>query len=237
MSTNTEALTQAFNAIESRFQAAGFSDDKWYILAITCITASPDPEAAGHLYTHLTSRPDCATPESRQHLVRRLREALVKAASVVGIPKPIESILSISKVEAPADRDYSCTREGWRNDEANTARGKAWFGTLYARNATDTMGLFDAHRDFALLSTDITYGLYLSDRQVLGDVDTQLVVLPALMMQNLGMESHWHIRGTRRLGVGRREVEVVCECVGLLAGVFGVRMDKVPAVKDVEYDV
>ncbi len=237
MSVNTEALLKAFETVESRFQAAGFAEDKWPILALTCITASPDPEAAGHLYTHLTSRPDRATPESRQLLVRRLREALIKAASVVGIPKPIESILSISKVEAPEDRDYTSTREGWHNDEANTERGRAWFRKLYERNAADTVGLFDAHRDFALLSLNITYGLYLSDRQVLDDLDTQLVVLPALMMQNLGTESHWHIRGTRRLGIEKERVEVICECVKTMGAVFAVRMDKVPAVADVEYDV
>ncbi len=237
MSSTKEALLQAFQTIESRFQAAGFADDKWYILAITCITTSPDPESASHLYTYLTTKPENTTPAARQQLIRRIREALIKSASIVGIPKPIESILAISKVEGAEDRDYSSTREGWQCDEANTARGQAWFDKLYARNAADTTSLFDAHRDFMWVSREITYGLYLSDRQVLDDLETQLVVLPGLMMQNLGMESHWHIRGTRRLGVDKARVEVLVECVGIMAGVFGVRLDRVPSVAEVEYDV
>ena len=37
----------------------------------------------------------------------------------------------------------------------------------------------------AWLSTEITYGLYLSDHSILDAVDTELVVLGGIMMQNL----------------------------------------------------
>ncbi|KAF9777769.1 hypothetical protein IL306_004314, partial [Fusarium sp. DS 682] len=171
----TPELSQLFQNIETSFKETKLGDQRWYLLVIACLAASPDPEAAAALYQYLTSQEAYQTSESRQALVRRLREALIKATILVGVCKPIEAILSIAKVEKPEDRDYSETRAGWQADQANHDRGIDWFKKVYTRNAGDTMGLFDAHKDFAWVSAEITYGLFLSDRKVLDDTDTQLV--------------------------------------------------------------
>jgi hypothetical protein len=70
-----------------------------------------------------------------------------------------------------------------------------------------------AHRDFRWISEQITYGLYLSDHRILDGVDTELVVLPGLMLQNLRRETGWHLRGIRRIGVKGEDVERIWECV------------------------
>ncbi|CAG8095905.1 unnamed protein product [Penicillium salamii] len=228
---------QLFTELENRFKSTNLGNDKWYILAASTIVASPDPERADQLYLHLINQPEYATPTARQALVRRLREALIKSVPIVGVCKPIEAILAISEVERDEDKDYSFTREGWQCDQANHERGTEWFQKLYARNGGGTLDLFRAHKDFSWLSTEITYGLFLSDRQVLGDVDTQLVVFPGIMSQNLPKETHWHIRGTRRLGVPKEEVELIWNCVQLVAQFFEVKLHKVPTVEEVEYDV
>lgn len=235
--TSTPELHQLFQDLETRFHSTAIDPSKWSVLAIASLVASPDPETAGQLYLHLINQPAYRTPGSRQALVRRLREALIKAVPIVGVCKPIEAILAIAKLERDEDKDYSFTRENWQCDAANHQRGVDWFQKLYSRNSAGTLDLFHAHRDFAWLSTEITYGLYLSDRQVLDDLDTQLVVLPAILSQNLRLESHWHIRGTRRLGVSAHDVGVVSDCVKMVAGFFGVRLDRVPAVDEVEADV
>lgn len=228
---------QLFTELENRFNTTTLGSDKWYILATATLAASPDPERADQLYLHLCSQPDYATSPARQALVRRLREALIKAVPIVGVCKPIEAILSISKVECDEDKDYKSTREGWQCDQANHDRGTEWMQKLYSRNTGSTLNLFAAHKDFSWLSEEITYGLFLSDRQVLDDVDTQLVVLPGIMSQNLPNETHWHIRGTRRLGIPQEEVQVIWDCVQLVAQFFDVKLNKVPTVEQVEYDV
>ncbi|KAI9371826.1 hypothetical protein BJX61DRAFT_487283 [Aspergillus egyptiacus] len=228
-----------FQELESRIaKATSIPADKWPILAIATLVAGPDPERADQLYLYLTSQPAYSTSDSRKTLVRRLREALLKSVIIVGVCKPIEAILAIAQVEKEEDKDYSApTREGWACDEANHERGAGWFNKLYARNGASTLDLFSAHKDFSWLSTEITYGLFLSDRQVLDDLDTQMVVLPAIMSQNLRKETHWHIRGTRRLGVTMEDVKIMTECVRLVAGFYGVSLDKVPSVEEVESDV
>lgn len=72
---------------------------------------------------------------------------------------------------------------------------------------------FTAHRDFALLTREITYGFYLSDRHVLDDVDTELIVLAGIMSQNLPTVTAWHLRGTRRVGVSAEDCELIQQCV------------------------
>ncbi|KAF5022727.1 hypothetical protein F66182_5275 [Fusarium sp. NRRL 66182] len=233
----TPELSQMFQNIESKFQNTQLGGQRWYLVVIACLSASPDPEAAAALYQYLTNQEAYQTSESRQALVRRLREALVKAAVLVGVCKPLEAILAISKVEKPEDRDYSTTREGWQVDEASHDRGVDWFKRVYTRNAGDTLGLFDAHKDFAWISTEITYGLFLSDRKVLDDVDTQLVVLPAIMSQNLPLETHWHIRGTRRIGVCKEDVQAIWDSASAVSEFFGNKLSKVPTVDEVEPDV
>ncbi|KAL4938444.1 hypothetical protein BDV06DRAFT_215085 [Aspergillus oleicola] len=230
-------MDSLFATLEQRFTSAGFEPHRWPILAITTLTASPEPDQAHQLYNYLIAKPAYRSPESRQALIRRLREALVKSISILGVCKPIESILAIAGVEREEDRDYTCTREGWQADSANHERAINWYNKIYTRNASDTLGLFDAHKDFAWISREITYGFYLSNRQVLDDLDTQLVVLPGIMIQNLRLETHWHIRGTRRLGVEKEKVQVICECVKIVAEFFNMRVDRVPRVEEVEYDV
>ena len=77
---------------------------------VSALTGGSQPEFAGNLYTYLTQKPQYSTSESRKALVRRLREALVKCVSVMGICKPQGAIFSISAVEREEDKDYSCSR-------------------------------------------------------------------------------------------------------------------------------
>lgn len=60
------------------------------------------------------------------------------------------------------------------------------------------------------LEKDIIYGLFLADFSVLSAVETELVILPAIMCQGLEGPTGWHIRGTRRLGVSVEDVEGIC---------------------------
>lgn len=69
------------------------------------------------------------------------------------------------------------------------------------------------HNLTAWLSIEITYGLYLSDHNILDGVDTELVVLSGIMIQNLPRETGWHLRGTRRIGVSYDDVETIQQCV------------------------
>ncbi|KAM6536032.1 hypothetical protein FALCPG4_005553 [Fusarium falciforme] len=236
-SGKTPAISEVLPRIETSFQQTSLGKDRWYVIALAAIAGSTDPLLAKELYLYLISKPEFSTPDQRRALVRRLREVLVMSISIVGVCKPIEAILAINECEREEDKDHSATREGWQCDGDNLKRGMGWMEKVYTRNTENTMWLFRDHKDFEWISRNITYGLYLSDRQVLDDVDTEMVVLSGIMIQNLGKETHWHIRGTRRIGVAKGDVQVVCDAVRMIAGLLGIALDRVPEVEDVESDV
>lgn len=122
--TEEEAIT-LFEAIEKTFPHGTLGDDKWYLVTVSQLQVlgtqvanncqlsallGTEPTHAGYLYTYLTKKPEYTTPESRQALVRRLREALVKNTSIQGVVRALEALFSITKLERPEDRDYSFSR-------------------------------------------------------------------------------------------------------------------------------
>lgn len=234
--TPTETLS-LFETLSQTFPSTTLGPDKWYILAISTIIVGGHPELAADLYKALISKPEFSTPPQRQALIRRLREALIKLVSVVGVPKPLEAIFCIAEVERPEDRDYSFSRETWSSGPENLARGQNWLNKIYRHDHTATENVLAAHRDFDWLSREITYGLYLSDHSILGPVETELVVLSGIMMQNLKRETGWHLRGIRRIGVSAEDVEVIQQQIEKVAEFCGLKLTKVPRVKDIEHEV
>ncbi|KAK5116710.1 hypothetical protein LTR62_007384 [Meristemomyces frigidus] len=208
-----EEAIRSFRDIETHFPATTLGQGRWYILALSTITAGGHPGFAKDLYLYLISKPEYQSPSERQALMRRLREALVKLVSVVGVPKPLEAIFSMGEVERDEDKDYSFSREHWKSGPENQQRGREWLAQIYRHNDTQTQEMMAAHKDLRWLSVEITYGLYLSDHSILDGIDTELVVLAGIMMQNLARETGWHLRGMRRIGVSLDDVEAVQQCV------------------------
>jgi hypothetical protein len=235
--TVTAEAAELFQRIEETFATTKLGDDRWYILTLAALVGGTEPEIADQLYLYIINKAHFRSPSARQALVRRLREVLVKLTSIVGVCKPLEAIIAIMKVENEEDRDYSFSRENWKNDQENHDKGMDWMRQIYAHNIEPTLDLFKAHQDFRWISTEITYGLYLSDRQNLDDLDTELVVLVGIMIQNLRLETHWHIRGTRRIGVSKEDTESIVECVREVAKFMGTSLSKIPTVEEVEKDV
>ncbi|KAJ5722495.1 hypothetical protein N7488_000530 [Penicillium malachiteum] len=232
-----QGCKELFRDIETQFQLSNIANDKWYLTALSALATSPNPHLADQLYLYLIGQPAYSTPAARQTLIQRMRETLFKAIALVGLPKPTESLIAISRVEPVDEIDHSFTREGWQCDDSNRTRGMNWLHTIYAQNITSLFDLFKRHRDWGFWVGEIAYGLHLSDRQVLDDVDTELVVLPAVMGQNLPRMTYWHIRGTRRLAVSKEDVKMVCDCVHKVARFSGVELDRVPSVDKVEADM
>jgi hypothetical protein len=222
-----------FDRIQKNFLKTSLSEDSWYILATACLVCH-DPDNVAQLYLYLTQQPQFESPTARQALIRRIRETLVKSVSIVGVCKPIAAILAISAVERDADKDYSCSRDGWAVDDSNRRRGLDWFHKVYRQNSNSTLALFSGHKDFVWISENITYGLYLSDMRILGDIETELVVLSGIMSQNLGRETGWHIAGIRRVGVSKDDAQVVWDTIKMVATHFEADLNRVPAVSDVE---
>lgn len=147
--------------------------------------------------------------------------------------------------KAPLTKGLCIFREHWKSGEENKQRGQAWLDTIYKENRAGAIKSMEAHKDFCAfvsypfffllphhhllhvptsaltraplvwISQNITYGLYLSDHSILDGIETEIVVLSGIMMQNLARETGWHLRGTRRVGVSKEDTETIQQCVSL----------------------
>lgn len=71
----------------------------------------------------------------------------------------------------------------------------------------------------------MSYGLFLSDHSILSMQETELVVLPAIMCQNLQGPTYWHLRACLRVGFTKEEVEAVHQVIEAVATFGGRAMD------------
>ncbi|KAK6530584.1 hypothetical protein TWF281_007425 [Arthrobotrys megalospora] len=231
----TEELLDLFRDVEASFPKS-LGPERWYLMLFTTLTyALPDPTALTALYTYLISLPQYSTPQSRKTLIRRIRESLVKLVSLIGVAKPLLVIWSIAAIEREEDKDFHPTRSNWKCDEQNLQNGMTWLRTIYRGDVEENDKRFRGHEDFRWISYNITYGLYLSDHSILDPVEAEMVVMCGLLIQNLAPVAAFHLRGFRRTGATMEEVEGVHVCCEKVAKVCGVRMDKVPRVKDIEH--
>ncbi|KAF3197426.1 hypothetical protein TWF106_003957 [Orbilia oligospora] len=231
-----EEMVVLFREIEASFPKS-LGEDRWYLVLIATLTYASDPAHIADLYSYLISQPKYSTSESRKALMRRIREALVKLVCLIGVCKPITAIFRIDDVEKEEDRDYTFSRDGWQADEKNLERGKGFLGKIYRHNMPRNDEKFIAHKDFAWITYNITYGLYLSDHTILDPFDTEVVALCGILIQNLESVTAFHLRGARRLGMTPEDVEGLHACCEKIAGFCRVRVDKVPRVADIEHEV
>ncbi|KAJ0345475.1 hypothetical protein COL154_012020 [Colletotrichum chrysophilum] len=203
-----------------------------HIHQIASLIGSGQQKVAGSLYTHLIAQSQYQTPAERQTLVRRLREAMVKCIIINGIPVVIEAVTSVSDVERPEDRDLSCSREDWQIGSETSERAAAVLKVLYKSEKGGHVKTLQAHKDIPWISVNVSYGLFLSDHRILSMQETELVVLPAIMTQNLQGPTYWHLRACLRVGMEPDEVEAVHKVIELVAAYGGKTLD-VQRVKDV----
>ncbi|KAK3997747.1 hypothetical protein QBC44DRAFT_45220 [Cladorrhinum sp. PSN332] len=83
------------------------------------------------------------------------------------------------------------------------------------------------------ISVNVSYGLFLSDHRILNMQETGLVVLPAIMTQNLRGPTYWHPRACLRVGTEPDEAEAIHKVIEAAAAHGGKTLD-VQRVKDVK---
>ncbi|KAK2611942.1 hypothetical protein QQS21_002048 [Conoideocrella luteorostrata] len=230
-SSKTGSLSRLFEKAEADFPSR-LREHGWYLTVIASLIGSGQQQLAGQLYEHLVAQPRYQTSSDRQALVRRLREAMVKCIIINGIPVVIEAVTSISEVEKPEDQDFSCSREGWQIGPETSERAAKTLEVLYKSEKGGHVKTLQSHRDIPWISVNVSYGLFLSDHRILSMQETELVVLPAIMTQNLRGPTYWHLRACLRVGMEPDEVEAIHRIIEAIAAYGGKTLD-VQRVQDV----
>jgi hypothetical protein len=158
------------------------------------------PHLYSHFVQHLPPSPPTPTtsplpaldPIPRRKLWREMKEGLVKSSILVGVPKVIETLLSLRSVIEEGSRDYGFVREGlgregWEGGEVES-RGDEGLGKIYRDDIEpiwDAMGsdlkdvstynLVSGEFGEGLIevvewmSRNVTYGTFLTPHRTLED--------------------------------------------------------------------
>ncbi|KAG8627725.1 hypothetical protein KVT40_003598 [Elsinoe batatas] len=232
---DAEGLHNLFRRCEATFPAA-YREKCWYLTAAASLLSLNLPSTFGSLYTFVLEDTPLPDPESRRQFVRRLRETLIKCIILVGIPKVMLAFHSLAAVESEEDQEGTFTREGWKPDDANRERGEKVLDVIYQGFQHKAHAACGSHKDVEWISTNISYGLFLADHQVMDIKESELVILPAIMCQDLKAPTDWHLKGCLRVGFTREEIDAVQKVIKDIAKYAGTELKNVGTIWDIPDD-
>ncbi|RKK93190.1 hypothetical protein BFJ68_g13385 [Fusarium oxysporum] len=199
----------------------------WYFITATTLSALNRPEELPEVFKNATGEGSDTTGngvpsrDDQLRISRRLREALLKASAVGGMPKSINALMSLKSTTPEDLLDEPGTGISIRHkDIYDTApakvleRGQPFFEAIYGKISRRIMGQLDwsGAPDLGLLAR-LTYGYVLSNTDVLTPAETSFVLIASLIPQDVNPQLKGHLRGALNGGASVDEVRAVRDVV------------------------
>ncbi|KAK2002011.1 carboxymuconolactone decarboxylase [Colletotrichum falcatum] len=223
----------------------------WYFIAATTLSILNRPDEIPQIYQH-AMRHGAGSEDIKPGLdeqvtiSRKLREALIKASAVGGLPKTINSLMELKKVtpEHLLDEPYGSGKYTTSSPTARyidmyeTARfsvlqrGQGFWDKIYGKISRRIMGQMDRCGTEDLgLTARLIYGYVLSNTNVLSPVETSYVLIAGLIPQDVNPQLMGHLRGALNGGASIEEVRAVRDIVIEICKAAGMRQlgDDMPA--------
>ncbi|KAI9806067.1 MAG: hypothetical protein M1833_004474 [Piccolia ochrophora] len=220
----------------------------WYFIAGVTLSVLNRPEEIPTVFryaldTGAGAHPSPAPPPHAEQLViaRKLREALVKAAPIGGLPKvtppllplpAINALLSLSRHTPPQLSDPPLTPSPTlRSTELSSVppsqilhRGQRFFDRVYGKVSARVMGQMDRCGTEDLgVTARLMYGYLLSNERVLSAVETSWVLMAGLVPQDVNPQLKGHLKGAVNNGATVEEVHAVREVIIKICEQSGMR--------------
>ncbi|MCJ1392857.1 hypothetical protein MMC18_005729 [Xylographa bjoerkii] len=173
----------------------------WYFIAGVTLSVLNRPDEIANVFKHALEtgpgRTD-AKPEYDEQLqmARKMREALVKAAPIGGLPKAINALFALKAVTPPALLDeplaYSPTSRPVEVYDIPPSRilhrGQTFFDKVYGKVSKRVMGQMDRSGTEDLgITARLMYGYILSNTSVLTAAESSFVLVAGLIPQDVSI--------------------------------------------------
>ncbi|KAK4104799.1 hypothetical protein N658DRAFT_418033 [Parathielavia hyrcaniae] len=208
----------------------------WYLIASVTLSQLNRLDEVSKVYQHaLRHGPDGTVPSQDEKLrvSRRIREALIKAVAISGVPRTINTLLELKKVtpEELLDEPDAFSPTGRRADMYDTPasqiilRGQTFFEAIYGKITRRVVGQMDRSgtEDLGLLAR-LMNGYVLSNTSVLSPAETSFVMIAGLIHQDVNPQLKGHLRGALNGGATVEEVRAVRHVVVELCHLAGMKM-------------
>ncbi|KAL2195059.1 AhpD-like protein [Corynascus similis CBS 632.67] len=171
--------------------------------------------------------------DEKLRISRRMREALIKAAAVGGVPRTINALTELRKVtpDELLDEPESFSPTGRRADIYETPapqimeRGQNFFPTIYGKVTNRVMNQMDRSgtEDLGLIAR-LTYGYVLSNTSVLSAAETSFVMIAGLIPQDVNPQLKGHLKGALNGGATADQVKAVRDVAVEICVASGMKM-------------
>ncbi|KAM0438930.1 hypothetical protein ACHAPT_001691 [Fusarium lateritium] len=199
----------------------------WYFITATTLSALNRPDELPNVYKHaVEGSPGIAEAipgrDEQLSISRRIREALLKASAVGGMPRTINALLTLKTVTSedlldatPGDNPSSRFKDVHQTPPSEVlGRGQTFFNQIYGKISRRVMGQMDRSgaEDLGLMAR-LTYGYVLSNTDILTPAETSFVLIASLIPQDVNPQLKGHLRGALNGGASVEEVRAVRDVV------------------------
>ncbi|KAK8101226.1 uncharacterized protein PG998_007364 [Apiospora kogelbergensis] len=199
----------------------------WYLVVATALSVLNQPHGIRDVYKYEVDQ--CGEGDSL-FVLRRMREALIKASAISGVPKTINALYSLREVtpsqlldgpETPSPTERQ--RDIYETPPAEIlGRGQTFFDSIYGKIARRVMGKLDRSGTQDLgLTARLVYGYLLSNTKVLSARETSFVMVAGLIPQDVNPQLKGHLRGALNSGATVEEVRAVRAIAIMVCEAFG----------------
>lgn len=225
----------SFQKLESLYP--GGTDSPWYVYAGLVFQTNDQMSLIGPLWSYVESQ--TSKKEDQIAKARKLREALLKASSLVGFPKGINACMALRKAlqsDSPdlleqLDKDKSL-RQSLQRPEKDT-RGKEFFSKIYAQHTDRVLHNMSlaSGGDLSEFAINAIYGDLMAETSRLDAKETGLLEFIACYATggSAWSQAKGHMYGSHNLGNGKEEIHGVFNLCNAIEEQLGLKINREPA--------
>ncbi|MCJ1477498.1 hypothetical protein MMC13_006170 [Lambiella insularis] len=217
----------------------------WYFITGVTLSVLNRPDEIANVFQHALETGPGRSETEPEHdeqlqMARKMREALVKAAPIGGLPKAINALFSLKTVTPSTLLDeplaFSPTSRPAEVYDVPPSRilhrGQTFFDKVYGKVSKRVMGQMDRSGTEDLgITARLMYGYILSNTSVLSAAESSYVLVAGLIPQDVNPQLKGHLKGALNNGATVDEVKAVREIVMRICEASGMTRlgDTVPA--------
>jgi len=208
----------------------------WYIIVACGLTAAGQGPLVAQLY-NIVIEPYKEDFEAQRLVLRRIKESLIKTASVFGVPRLLNAFFPlITCLPSPTPNETTALRDNSLSIEHASSRGEVYMRRVFGSGDLDSFlsTLQESWPDLKSLIVDDVYGKYQAEVSIIGPVETSMINIATLVAMDCPKEVGWHMRGLINNGGTLQEAGMVFEIAKKVVDIAQVVLKgALPAVDDV----
>ncbi|KAH7162098.1 hypothetical protein B0J13DRAFT_632930 [Dactylonectria estremocensis] len=210
-------------------------EDTWYCIAACSFAASNQGRYVADVFTQAISLRQ-EDHEYHKHVLKRIKEGLLKTGIIFGIPRVINAFRALIKaIPSPESNETSSIRNHITFPADTNERGLEYMRNIFRADLGPFLGTMDKHwPDLRTLVVTYIYGYYQSDTSILDAITTSQLNIATLVPMDVAAEVAWHMRGTIRNGGTEHQLKAAYDIALAVCGLCEVTLkNEMPQAQDV----